>query len=262
MDSEKLAAFKLNPHEEVYEVQLDGDTFLVVRYENENVVLSMDYDCVTDHVFQHDDAPRALSYASWERVKRADLSGPPVGTVKSLGLFPISSEAMASESQAERFFRLSTAYLQSAKRLTLELRNNIETSGWQDACVIYYCALHSVELFYKAAILAKNPKEPISALGHSISKLIGRYVQLYPEREYQFRTLFDLTYSEVVRLTGNTCEPILEDFQEQLYRYMSDRQGKGPTGMHLFLPRVWLKWISEREEHWRSIWCKVQGPGN
>jgi hypothetical protein len=113
-------------------------------------------------------------------------------------------------------------------------------------------------LFYKAAILAKQPGESISSLGHKISKLKHRYSELYPEVESMFRSPFDLTISEIARAFDSSREPTLEDFQEQFYRYMSDKQGNGPSGIHILTPRAWLKWIAERESHWKEIWHKVQ----
>lgn len=123
------------------------------------------------------------------------------------GIF-VSSNDFGRLGFSERLRQLAYGYLQSAKVLCVNLGDNPDQLGWPRATVVWYCCRHAVELFYKSCISYRGQ---VTKLDHDIGNLRTQFRTLYPEPEYDFRTVFDGAFVEN---------------EDQVLRYYSDRKGK------------------------------------
>jgi hypothetical protein len=156
----------------------------------------------------------------------------------------------------ERLRQLALGYLQSAKVLCIRLGEEPSELNWPRAAVVCFCYRHAVELFLKACILHR---EPLEKCNHDISKLREQYFRLYPHQEFYFQTPYNISYEDVEELLGGRLE--IEDFErkhDQLYRYLSDKQGRSPKGLHQFAPGMWLSMIVAFESNLVRIWDLIR----
>jgi hypothetical protein len=126
----------------------------------------------------------------------------------------------------ERLNQLALGYLQSAKKLCIGLGEDPSELTWPRAAVVCFCYRHAVELFLKSCILHR---EPVEKCDHDISKLQNQYSKLYPQQEFDFQTPYDISFEDVEELLGGG--PDIEAFErkhDQVYRYLSDKQGRSP----------------------------------
>ena len=70
--------------------------------------------------------------------------------------------------EPQRYFEYAKAYLQASIDVCLRMLNDEEQSTWPNASVALMLAAHSVELFFKGAILVKTQN---GALVHIPAKL-------------------------------------------------------------------------------------------
>ncbi|MBO0701060.1 MAG: hypothetical protein J2P46_21875 [Zavarzinella sp.] len=148
-------------------------------------------------------------------------------------------------SPAERLGQLANAYLESGKLLCVHLGENPDELTWPRGAVVCFCYRHALELFLKSCILQR---EPIDKCDHRISNLRRQYRRLYPGKEFDFRTPFDIGWGEIKELVGDHIE--IEDFErneDQVYRYFGDKQGRSPKVRHGFGPGMWLSTIDQLE---------------
>ena len=121
----------------------------------------------------------------------------------------------------EQFFAFSAAYLDSARRLCVVLKRSTKKATYARGCVVLYLTFHAAELFLKAAILSKNPKEK---LNHNIEDYYKRFNSLYPNKRYRFELPFRTEYlglePEIIKLVKNQQPP-----PDQLHKYPTDRKG-------------------------------------
>lgn len=146
---------------------------------------------------------------------------------------------------AERLRQLAFGYLESAKKLCIDLGEHPSELTWPRASVVLFCYRHSIELFLKACILQC---EPLGKCNHNIGELRKQYDRLYPQPEYDFHTLYDISLKDVEDLLGGQVE--VEDFErkeDQVYRYFSDKDGRSPKGCYAFGLGTWLSQIEALE---------------
>jgi hypothetical protein len=156
---------------------------------------------------------------------------------------------------AERLRQLATAYLQSGKLLCIHLGDNPGEPNWPRGAVVCFCYRHAVELFVKSCILHR---EPVAKCDHDISNLRKQYFRLYPQEEFDFHTLYDISLQEVEELLGGRCD--VEDFErkeDQVFCYFSDKQGRSPKGEHAFTPASWLSVLERLEDDMTRIWGRI-----
>jgi hypothetical protein len=156
----------------------------------------------------------------------------------------------------ERLHQLALGYLRSAKILCIGLGEDPSELNWPRAAVVCFCYRHAVELFLKSCILHR---EPLEKCDHDISKLRKQYFRLYPYQEFYFKTIYDISLQEVEELLGGRAD--IEDFErkdDQVYRYLSDKQGRSPKGGHMFAPGGELSVIERLEDDISRIWDRIR----
>lgn len=131
-----------------------------------------------------------------------------------------------------QFLAFADAYLDSAARLCRVLSRSTRKRSYPRGAVVLFLAYHAVELFLKAAILHKDPKE---ALHHNIEQLHNRYRILYPGKRYEFNIPFKTEYigfepSEIAEKKRSTPT------QDKISRYPSNKKGEGWNGIFAFEP--------------------------
>ena len=138
-----------------------------------------------------------------------------------------------------------------------KLGENPSELAWPRAAVVCFCFRHAVELFLKSCILYREPR--IVKCSHDIRELKDQYFRLYPHREFDFQTLYDLNVKDVEELLSGRAER--EDFEskhDQVYRYLSDKQFRSPKGMNNFALGCWLWMIERLEADIERIWDNIR----
>jgi hypothetical protein len=119
-----------------------------------------------------------------------------------------------------QFMAFADAYLDSASRLCKVLSRSTRKRSYPRGAVVLFLAYHAVELFLKAAIVHKYPKE---GLHHNVEQLYNRYRALYPGRRYEFDLPFKTEYpgfepesfqSLIARLQGDFARLRSEIFRQ------------------------------------------------
>jgi hypothetical protein len=157
----------------------------------------------------------------------------------------------------QRLRQLAIGYSESAKRLCRQLGEQSETLTWPLAAAVCFCYRHAVELFLKSCILHRVPE--IERCTHDISSLRDQYFRLYPYKEFEFQTPYDLNLEDIEALLGGRADR--EDFEtkhDQVYRYLSDKQGRSPKGSYNFAPGVWLSMIERLEDDINRVWENIR----
>jgi hypothetical protein len=153
----------------------------------------------------------------------------------------------------ERLRQLALGYLESGKKLCILLGEEPAELTWPRGAVVCFCYRHAIELFLKSCILHRVSE--IEKCSHDISKLRQQYFELYPSQEFYFQTPYDISMEDVEELLGGRME--VEDFErkhDQVYRYLSDKQGRSPKSGHVFAPGCWLSMIEHLEDNIVRIW--------
>ena len=130
----------------------------------------------------------------------------------------------------EQYFAYAEAYLDSASRLCQVMARSKRKATYQRGAVILFLTQHGMELFYKGAILRRNPTERWE---HGVTKLRKRYKNLYPGKRFEIPELFKTSYpgftkAEIAQLERNEL-PLHE-----LYRYPEGKAGATWRGLHAF----------------------------
>lgn len=169
----------------------------------------------------------------------------------------IASREVGQLPVSERLRQLALGYLESAKTLCIQLGSNPSDLTWSRATVVCFCYRHAVELFLKACILHR---EPLKKCDHDISKLRQQYCQIYPHPQFDFETIYDISLEEIETLLGGRTD--VEDFErkpDQVFRYLSDKDGRSPKGEYIFAPAGYLSIIERLEQDIARVWRTILG---
>ncbi len=169
----------------------------------------------------------------------------------------VDSREFGALAAHERLRQLALGYLASAKSLCTELGEQPSLLTWPRASVVCFCYRHAVELFLKSCILYRV--RDIQKCSHDIASLQKQYRELYPARAFHVQTPWSLSLQDIEEAFGG--RPDMEQFEEkqdQVYRYLSDKQGRAPKGLYNFAPGVWL-WLIERlHDDIDRIWANIR----
>jgi hypothetical protein len=152
----------------------------------------------------------------------------------------LPASRLASLSRDQRYFEYAEAYLDSAARLCTVLARSTRKASFQRGAVVLYLVQHSLELFYKGAIVRKAPKE---RLVHGVPKLRARYLKLYPGKAFFIQPTFvpsydNLTKGQVEQVKGS------EPPGDQVFRYPEDKNGTPWEGLFAFESSSFVSEIS------------------
>jgi hypothetical protein len=159
-----------------------------------------------------------------------------------------------------RLLNLSHGYLKSAISLCNELGAQPERLDWPRASVVYFCIHHAAELFLKACILLRAP--PGEKLHHDIARLQDRYCELYPDLKdaFHIETPWDVGLECAEKAFAAKLD--MEDFEykpDQVYRYMTGKDGSTPRGINSFAPGTCLLLCCRLESDFNRVWQGVNG---
>jgi hypothetical protein len=97
-----------------------------------------------------------------------------------------------------------------------------------------------ISSFFSVSILHRL--NVIEKCSHDIGVLRKEYIRLYPGRDFHFETPYDISLDDLDELFGVQVA-IVEDFerkQDQVFRYLSDKQGRSPLGLYVCSPGGWV----------------------
>ncbi len=184
-----------------------------------------------------------------------------VDFVRGLHRWPglaVDTNSFGQQSVDNRLRELALGYVQSAKLLSVVLGENPEELSWPRGSVACFCYRHALELFLKSCILHRL--SAIVKWSHDISVLRKDYLRLYPGPEFHFETPYDISLDDLDELFGVQVA-IVEDFerkQDQVFRYLSDKQGRSLRGLYVFSPGAWVSRCERLESDINRIWARIR----
>ena len=135
-----------------------------------------------------------------------------------------------------QFLAFSEAYLDSANRLCKILKLSTRKRSYPRGAVVQFLTFHAVELFLKAAILQKYPKE---GLHHNIEHLSNRYQTLYSGKRFNFDIPFKTEFIGFEPSEIKERKPALPS-QDQVNRYPINKKFEVWEGAFAFKPESFL----------------------
>jgi len=184
-----------------------------------------------------------------------------VDFVRGLDRWPglaVDSKAFGQQPVDTRLRELALGYVQSAKLLSIFLGDKPHELCWPRASVACFCYRHAVELFLKSCILHRLPA--IQKCSHDISVLRKEYLRLYPEPKFDFESPYDISLDDLDELFGVQVA-LVEDFerkQDQVFRYLSDKQGRSPRGLYVFGPGLWVSLCERLQSDINRVWARIR----
>jgi hypothetical protein len=161
----------------------------------------------------------------------------------------VHASPLSSLPRNERYFEYADAYLDSADRLCKVLARSTRKANFQRGAVVLYLVQHALELFYKGAILRREPGEK---LVHGVPALRARYLRLYPGKTFLVRPTFvpsyeNLTKDEVEQVKGS------EPPGDQVFRYPEDKTGTPWEGLFAFEASSFAQEISSLKSDFARV---------
>jgi hypothetical protein len=146
------------------------------------------------------------------------------------------------ESVSRRFVSYARAYLNAANGVCRGLVKNPQQFAFPDASVVLLLAAHSVELFLKGAILARN--ESFDIVTHRLADLHREFDRLFPEAQCRWEPPFRTEYvgfseQEAAALARCETPPSIR------YRYPTDNSKHAWQDVHSFTPEVFRLTLDE-----------------
>jgi hypothetical protein len=140
-----------------------------------------------------------------------------------------------------QFMAFADAYLDSGDRLCKVLSRSTRKRSYPRGAVVLFLTYHAIELFLKAAILYRYPKE---GLHHNVEQLHNRYRALYPAKRYEFIVPFKTEY------LGFEPSQLAEKkrsmpTQDKVNRYPSNKKGEVWDGVFVFEPNSFQPIIAQ-----------------
>lgn len=146
------------------------------------------------------------------------------------------SEIQGTETPVQ-FAEYAHAYRNAAECLCEKMLEDPVHETWPNASVVLMLSAHAVELFLKAAILARRKDADIGH--HNIYELANQYNQIFTEPELEWDIPF-----QVVR-AGSSTEELINVVRgrpvySMLFRYPTSKSGSEWAGAFGFEPRAAL----------------------
>ncbi len=169
----------------------------------------------------------------------------------------VDSKQFGQKPWDERLRELALGYLQSAKQMCTLLGQHPDELTWPRASVVCFCYWHAIELFLKCCIVHRIGA--IEKCSHDISNLRKEYSRLCPQQQFDFDTPYDFSLDDLDGLFGVKVA-LVEEFErkgDQVFRYLSDRQGRSPRALYVFAPGGWLTLCEQLEADIHRIWANI-----
>ena len=147
------------------------------------------------------------------------------------------------------------SYLQTSRSVVMRMCEDEAERTWPAASVALMLAAHSVELFLKGAIIARDP-DSLSAVKardqHRIDVLAKTYFQVFPEEDFAFEIPFqseypDFTDEEIAALKKEEPVPSI------LYRYPVKSPGQEWPGMQVFEPKSFIRMLDGLRDAYEQV---------
>lgn len=142
----------------------------------------------------------------------------------------LPSHKLAQLPPHQQYFAFAEAYLDSAQRLCGVLARSTRRATFERGAVVLYLTQHALELFYKGAILRKEPTKRFS---HGLQQLRCRYQALYPAKRFHMPAVFSTSYEHLTKQQVSQVQG-LEPPLDQLHRYPEDKKGSRWNGLFSF----------------------------
>jgi hypothetical protein len=149
----------------------------------------------------------------------------------------------------------ASAYLDSARVLCEKICFDDQPVNYAHGAVVMSLTFHSLELFFKGAIIKLSPEEKFGGkAGHDLDSLARRFFKLYPKKEFEFEVPFRREFpSTIGEMTPKALAAYREYVNEhnrrapedQRHRYPTGIDGKSWDGAFGFEPNVFLSKIKE-----------------
>lgn len=153
----------------------------------------------------------------------------------------VGSWELENLTQSEQFFAFARAYMQASARLSSCFDEVRASDSYPHGCVILFLAVHSVELFLKGAILAREPS--YNSNHHVIDKLKVKYYELYTSPEFQWNIPF---ITEFLGFDSTRSTPPKPSPSDQVFRYPTDKKTAWP-GVSAYAPQAFQLQIGDMQ---------------
>jgi len=160
----------------------------------------------------------------------------------------LTFDELACESTSNQFYRYSLAYLDSAERLCKVLKRSSRKATYERGSVVLYLAIHATELFLKAAIVHKAPKEKF---GHDLMLLYNRYNKLYTKKIHGFDLPFRSESAPPLDIKIDRNQP------DQVYRYPRKTVDDPWSGHYSFEANSFLITLQELRTHFERMHAEL-----
>ena len=163
----------------------------------------------------------------------------------------------------EQLLAFAGAYMDSSEMLCESLCSDVEQANYAHGAVVMSLAFHSLELFFKSAILRLEPEEQFGGkAGHDLDDLSKRYFRLYPKKEFQFEVPFrrempvvvgGMAAEELAALRAYVEERDRRMPEDQRHRYPTGIDGKTWDGAFGFEPNMFLVTLRELQHAYARV---------
>jgi hypothetical protein len=150
------------------------------------------------------------------------------------------SDRIDSLSPPAQFDAFADAHLESAARLCRVLVRSTQKATYERGMVVLYLVSHSIELFLKAAIARREPKERFN---HDLKHIENRYKALYPGKRFALQIPFSTSYEGVPSDQIAAAKKLIAS-RDQRLRYPRNNDGDPWPGVHAFEANSFLKQIT------------------
>jgi hypothetical protein len=153
-------------------------------------------------------------------------------------------------------FWLSRAFIEASGCLCTSMIEGEFSSQYSSSRVIIHLARQGVELFFKAALLAKG--ERVERFKHNLLDLFDAYRRCYPEPSYHI----ELPRRFQVAPTGDIFPDLLNEVHQTLdqrHRFASDRKGNTFATPEVFDPVAMREELQALDKELKVLeWVKIR----
>ncbi|HRB29195.1 MAG TPA: hypothetical protein PK517_03385 [Nitrosomonas sp.] len=171
----------------------------------------------------------------------------------------VDSSAFKKLPTPEKLYSQNKAFLEAAILCCESAGKAPEKLQWSQGAVYFYSINLETELFLKTSISRITNSPPLPT--HSISKLLRRYTEVLPDREFHFPTPWAASASEIEEWVGGVIFEEIDRSPDQLYRYGVGRDGASSAGIQVFSPSNMYDYSMHLSGLWEKAWERISKNG-